>query len=263
MIVQGMNHEETIRELEKDYQEVMNWAGHPKINLRRLALKHKGEFPHCFPRVYTSKHGIEWTVLHVLFGKHLYGNLIYAVVRNTVGLTVYHPSLFKDPIVWAYYTSHFFDRYEERFRTVYYEDDMSRRELIQEYFLYNSLGVFIDGKVEEGSPFRKPSGRFKQRENSDRPMMYVNGDGVALGQCISDVFYVMATYISFDMLMKDQEYLVLLFKRLVEIGEAMRMDSRGHQNLELANRLAKDANLELALYELTERFETMEALEAD
>lgn len=252
MIVEGMSHEETIRELEKDYQEVLNWAEHPKINLRRLALKHKGDFPHCFPRVYTSKHGIEWTVLHVIHNKHLYGNHIYAIVRNKAGLAVYHPSIYHKPTIWAYYTSHFFDRYEERFRTKYYEDKMSRRELIEEYFLYNSSGVFIDGKVEDGSPFRKPSARFKQRENSDRPMMYVNGDGVALGQCISDAFYVVATFIAFDMLMKDQEYIVLLFKRVVDIGEALRVDSRGHRNVDLANQLAKDANLELALYELAD-----------
>lgn len=215
MLTSTMTTEEVVRALNKDVSEVYDYTERNNLltKFTRRAIKHKGEFPINTIYKYKSKQRIEWTIQLAAYGKRKKKEIIYAIHRHNKGYNVYMLMPRTHNIwYWSVFSSHYFERYNERFLVHNYDDPFEGMDIVNEYLLYNSSSTTTCGKPVAHEALRGPSKRFKQSEEKERNAFSISEDGVGLGIQKKGNILMYYTYISFDLVKEFQEDLVATLK---------------------------------------------------
>lgn len=203
MYVETMTFAQIAKEIKKDRFYLESKIGYVlgDSKYRRACLKLKDKAFHSFERVdFTSKEtGIEYHLIPYVLGKRDF-------IKNSLGFSVFL-TFRKHNRVWAgfmydnvtkiaFFTPHFFDRYEEREG----KDSTSRLDLMTSFFTRNRAFNHTDYSHPE-----HPKSQFVTMD-----------EGVGLGTKLEGSLLLVTTYVSNEMLYDSQTGIQLAGKRLVD-----------------------------------------------
>lgn len=141
MIVSSMNSKEIISEYFKDYDIVSRKARFISKKVRREALR-KGDKKYTYITDYKSKLKNDWLIfIDYNNGEPLILTAVYYLNRNKMNVVVIQ----SDNKTFIHYTSHFLERYNERFIN---QADLSKLELLKQFLPLNNFASYdvIDRK---------------------------------------------------------------------------------------------------------------------
>lgn len=220
MLTHTMNHKEVIHELEKDLLQV--WVYFYKKDffkiLKKKIGKRKVQYPIQYVETYTSKNNIEWGLHTIAVSKDNIHYSVYAMHRCKSGITVYKTVHLEEGENWQVFSPHFFDQYYKRFLQYEFDEPLDRKEVIQEFMLYNTYEYDFNSCDEYIEGFLSESSRHRLREEKTHQTMGAFHDGICFG-LIKNPCSIYTTFISYDMARVDQEMLVRYLKQGLKLLE--------------------------------------------
>lgn len=210
MLTDTMNHEEVIREIEKDLPQVWNYfvkKDFDKILNKKIGKRKKLQDPIEYKELYTSKNNIEWGIHLIAVEPKVKFYAIYALHRCKNGIAAYKALPESGKCDWAVYSAHFFDQYYKRFLQDEYDEPLHKKEVIQDFMLYNPVFFDFSSRKDNIEGLLSKSSKQRLEEEGSRELMCAIDDGIYFG-FIEPTYAVHTTFISYDMVREDQEMLV-------------------------------------------------------
>lgn len=223
MLTDTMSNEEVIHEIEKDLPQVWNYfykKDFDKILTKKIGKRKKLQDPIEYKELYTSKNNIEWGIHLIAIEPKVKFYAIYALHRCKSGIAAYKtiPYTEKEKINWKIFSAHFFDQYYKRFLQYEFDEPLHKKEIIQEFMLYSTTEYGYSSKDEYINGLLTESSRQRLREEGTEQLMCACDDGICLGLTESS-HIIYTTFISYDMVNKNQEMLVDMLKRGLELAK--------------------------------------------
>ena len=225
MIVHTMTYEEIVKEINIDFKiniepRLQDYFGQYN-KYRRFMIKDKTSKTIYFqPIYYTSNRGNKYVIRFVSDGKSqflkngiLYYIYVYYYQSNGIYSVMLSNETYNCKKLFLFYTPHFFDRYKER----HLKDSKTQKLYVIEHFFShnkNNSIQYLEDKFYENSLF------------------ITTEEGVCFGDQISQTIIEVKTYISFEMLRRDQLKIQL-------DGNTMIREFIEKYYLKLPNKLAK------------------------
>lgn len=190
MIVSSMSSQELITEILKDYKSVLNKSVHLGKQVRRQAIKTRNK-KLTITFEYRSLQKNSWLILvDYNNGIHLFFPAVYYLNDGKLNAVVINRNRYSRDVL-AHYSSHFLERFNERFIK---EPGLPKLEILKRFLPQNTVATF-DGFADK---FGEKHGR----------MIAAFKDGYGLGtyelHFNSQINYL-KTYISPDMLFERQK----------------------------------------------------------
>lgn len=187
MIVPSMNSEELVKEIRIDYPQIIRKANYLVVELRRKAVKSKDKrYQQIFE--YKSVRENNWLILvNYINGLPTYTVTVYYLNERGINAISVNGDLLK----LYRFSSHFLDRYNERFLK---QENVSKLEILKRFLKNNSVGTTEFGK---------------EINDIEQWIFSRFSEGIALGlveRLSSDWrIYHFRTFISNEMVFEDQQ----------------------------------------------------------
>lgn len=209
MIVDGMNYEEIQKEVLLDFDNMERYLHWKKKDISKFARRQE-KFPCTHIIEWISPKKNRWIIMSVLFKKNIHnggGAVMGAVIQKyPKGFAAHQVAI--NFSGWQYVTTylpHFFDKYAERMNL-----DKTGVDLIKHFFRHNHVA---------DNDFTKTLSGKGSRDTDTIHMCF--GEGVGMGQVLSNRHALLKTFITYDMTSQNQE----------EVFTDLRIDSKDYQEI--------------------------------
>ena len=212
MLTQTMNNKEVIREIEKDLMQVSAYFYKRDLfkTLKKKMRKRVVQYPIQYVETFTSQHEIEWGLHAIAVDKDNLHRAIYALHRCKSGIAAYTTVPEEGGVRWQIFSAQFFDQYYKRFLQDEFDEPLQTKEIIQEFMLYNTYEFDFSSYGDQVEGVLSASLLRLQQDGSQQIMGAIE-DGICMG--LQDwPCSIYSTFISYEMIRKDQELLVNYLK---------------------------------------------------